>query len=298
MSRSRKAGVEDAVVAFMAQFARYLIAAGVPIKRFEAISRLGYYLAASEEAKFGNRRVNQSAVAAMTGLTRVQVRRFAKQRQPVPNEARDRIDSVLEGWTTDPAFLDLSSGPKPLRQTGSGVTFATLVKAYGGDVPARAILRELERHDLVSIDERVVSLKASAASKRAAEYRLRTIARALADLVGIESRANIVTSRVRAVQLEALYPTAGSKGRILLEKRASEGMKAFLKGFEAAAEAAAATSPPTRRRSYDRSKAKLVLIMEEPISKTGKRKGEAGGIKKNSKESAAQSSFQHSSSDG
>src|SRR5688572_22924849 len=107
MARSvetRNDAVEATLVEFMTEFARHLVAAGIPSARFCGIARVAYFAAATEHARFSNDRLNQSAVAAMTGLTRSQVRRFAKQSSPSAPSSRDRLGVLIDGWSTDASF--------------------------------------------------------------------------------------------------------------------------------------------------------------------------------------------------
>lgn len=244
----------------MAEFAKFLISAGITSKRFSAITRVAYFLAASDQARFANDRLNQSTVAAMTGLTRAQVRGFAKQPRPVANPPRDRIDVVIEAWTTDPTFTDAGLAPIPLRLTGGGKNFGMLARRYGGDLPPRALLRELQRHGLVSVQGGVVSLKQAVAQK-GAEYRLRGLARAMAEL--IRNGADGSGSRLRTVHQEVTYPASDEKGQLLMQKRASEGLRTYLSGLQTAGTAVAAASPPPRKRKGKVSRARILLITED-----------------------------------
>lgn len=262
MSRTRRAAIETDVISFMSEFARFLIAAGITSKRYAAMSRLAYFMAASNHARFGNDRINQSAVAAMTGLTRAQVRGFAKQVRPLPNQTSDRVDIVIEGWTADPTFTDSDSSPKALRLSGGGNSFLALARLYGGDLPARSLLRELQRHGLVSVRDGFVSLRRSAVKNRA-EFRLRFISKIMAELIRNETRDLEANSRMRAVQLEARYPTAGEKGRLLMQKRTNEGVRTFLSGLQAAGASVAAASPLPKGRKSKVSRVRLVLITED-----------------------------------
>src|SRR5688572_27036192 len=95
-TRAPRQAVEEAVAELLSELARYLVAAGVPFPRFAGISRFAFFTAASQSAKFGNDRLNQSAIAAMTGLTRVQVREFAKQLTPELPHTKDRLEDVID----------------------------------------------------------------------------------------------------------------------------------------------------------------------------------------------------------
>ncbi|KQU81098.1 hypothetical protein ASE08_12615 [Rhizobacter sp. Root16D2] len=56
----------------------------------------------------------------------------------------NRAARVLTGWIRDADYLDPSGEPLPVQFDGER-SFATLVKRYSGDMPARAVLDELLR---------------------------------------------------------------------------------------------------------------------------------------------------------
>lgn len=261
-SRGRKLSAESDVAGFMAEFAKYLIEAGISNQRFSAIARLAYFIAASDQARFGNERLNQSAVAAMTGLTRVQVREFAKQDRPQPSETRDRLESLIEGWMTDPSFTDARFEPRSLRATGGGKGFPALAGKYGGDVPARSLLRELQRHKLVSVRGGVVSLNRLASRSRH-EYRLRLVSKVMAELIKDSGSEKVATAPIRGINLEVRYPAPSDKGRLLMQKRAEEGLHNFLAGLQTAGLAASTSSPPPAGRRGRVTRARLVLVTED-----------------------------------
>jgi hypothetical protein len=265
MARASTPGIrpiDSNVVEFLSGFARNLIAAGITLPRFDGIARLAFFNAASTKAKFGNNRLNHSAVAAMTGLTRLQVRQFAKQADPPLTSKRDRIDNVVDGWSSDGAFITHNNLPRRLRLTGSGNTFGALVRKYGGDVPPRSMLRELERQGYVTLGETYVSLKRGATQTRD-EARLRRISRALADLLGANEAGAASPSPLRTLALEVSYPASSDRGRAHLQRRAAEGLKVFLAGLQAAGVAASLESPPGRRQKGRVTRSRVVLVTEE-----------------------------------
>lgn len=259
--RRKKPGIESDAVQFMTEFARYLIEAGVSSRRFERIVRMGYFLAASRAARFSNKRINQSAVAAMTGLTRVQVRQFAKQARAMPISVQDRLDQLIEGWTTDAAFLKASSLPRRLRLGGQGRNFPALVRRYGGDVPPRSILRELQRHGLVTVRGGYVSL-ATGKSLGKAEYRLNLISRSLARLLDNAECASAPVP-LKAINLEVSFPAPSDVGKVLLHKRAEDGLRVFLSGVREMACATARGSKTLKGKKLKVARARVVLITEE-----------------------------------
>jgi hypothetical protein len=270
-----KRAAEASVVEFLSEFARYLVAAGITTTRFGDLARLAYFNAASTEARFDNQRLNQSAVAAMTGLTRVQVRRFARQTNPEPPRTRDRLQNLMDAWSTDPSYCTSAFNPKSLRVTGSGRTFRSLVRKYGGDVPPGALLRELQRHGYVKLAEGRVTLHRSAAQSRE-EQRVRRTARMLEELVRSNTREVGASSPPRTFNMEVAFPAASEKGRLILHRRVADSLRALLSGVQTAGTAAALDAPlPGAIRSRV-TRARIALIMEDFESKTkrtSRRKG-------------------------
>lgn len=256
----REQKVDRALIDFMSELAQYLIAAGVGSARFSSIVRLAFFQAASAHAKFTNDRLNQSAVAAMTGLTRMQVRAFARQTAPLPSEIRERLDHLIEGWTTDPRFATKDYLPRRLRVGGRGNSFGALAKVYGSDVPARSLLRELQRHGYVTLRDGYISLKRKA-HETGDEARVRRISQALRDLLRATDGA--VCTTVRAVTAEATYPATSEKGRQLLQRVTSERLREFMAGIEAAGAAAASESPPGSGQKGKQTRARIALITED-----------------------------------
>jgi hypothetical protein len=261
-TRIGKRAVDESVEAFLSELARYLVAAGITNSRFTGISQVAFFRAASDQARFGNERLNQSAVAAMTGLTRLQVRQFAKQARPSPTKTRDRLENVIEGWTQDPTFTTPDRSPRQLRVIGKGRTFEALVRRYGGDVPARSLLRELQRQGYVSQRDGRVSLTRVASETRD-ETRLRRTSRALIELLKASEGLVGAQSLPRALNMEVTYPATSDKGRVLLNRRTAENMRTFMTGVHAAGLAAATDSPPSAKQKGTVTRTRVVLISEE-----------------------------------
>lgn len=260
--RKRGCSTDSEVAAFMSEFAKFLISAGINNRRFAAIARLAYFQAAAAQARFGNERLNQSAVAAMTGLTRPQVRRFAKQTPAALPSPSDRVERVVEGWSTDPAFSTSRLTPRRLRMSGRGQTFGALARKYGGDLTPRSLLRELERHGYVTMRDGYLSLKRVATRGRE-ECRLRLITKALTELISAPGDQKALRAPMRAVNLEITYPGSSEKGRLFLQKRAQEGLVNFLQGLQVVGTATAIESPPSKGGDKRSTRARLVLITED-----------------------------------
>src|SRR4051812_1052192 len=90
----------------LTELAGVLMLAGVSATEFEAAAKMGFIQAAGRVAKLRNSRVNRSAVATMTGLSRVEVKRLMESGpHAASGRARQRALRVLDGWQIDPRFV-------------------------------------------------------------------------------------------------------------------------------------------------------------------------------------------------
>lgn len=135
---------------FMLPIAKFLLRNGIGYREFSEISKLAFVQVASEEYGIRGRRTNMSRVAVMTGLNRKEVR---KVRDRLDNEDWDLDPSlskpvnVLSEWFTSPAYLTPKGSPRwlPFEAHGNNLSFTSLVRSVGGDVPPGAMLKELKR---------------------------------------------------------------------------------------------------------------------------------------------------------
>jgi hypothetical protein len=264
--RLHKATVETELTELMTELARYLLSAGISSSRFGEISRVAYFRAASLKGRFGNNRVNKSAIAAMTGLTRSQVRTYSREgtSEMVLGNKPDRIENVVIGWMRDPAYCTSNYKPKKLRIAGRNSSFSTLVRKYGGDVPARSILRELVRTKQVKVDGPRASLQLKGVSTPGVA-RLKHLAESLATLLHVESDRSDLPNSFLALGGEIETPATSAIGRILLDRRSVGSLRSLLSSLQAAGDAAAVESPPGQKRR-DRAIRTRVLILREELA--------------------------------
>jgi hypothetical protein len=127
---------------------RLLLRNGVPYKSFADMAKWVYVDLASAEFGIEGRKQSDSRVSVITGLSRKEVRRVGLLPNPVNDESVARFNRaarVISGWVRDKEFHDSSNRPASLPVEGESRSFSSLVQRYSGDVPARAILDELER---------------------------------------------------------------------------------------------------------------------------------------------------------
>lgn len=145
-----------AILLVLRPITRALLRAGIGYREFSEIAKTAFVETATKDYGLRGRPTNISRVAVMTGLTRKEVRRIRNksdaQEETVVLKTTP-VSQILHRWYTDDEFLDESGQPRPLRFEGDGVTFTTLVRKYGGDVPPGAMRTELKRIDALSIED-------------------------------------------------------------------------------------------------------------------------------------------------
>ncbi|MDO6823004.1 DUF6502 family protein [Marinobacter sp. 1_MG-2023] len=148
--------LHQALFRILRPLARLLLRNGIPFGEFSELVKRAYVEAALDDFADGRRKPTDSRAAVMTGLTRKEVK---KQREVLAGEhtgARDKLHAnrasrVVSGWVHDTAFQAADGEPAMLAFDGP-VSFSELVKQYSGDMPPRAVLDELLRVGVVSVD--------------------------------------------------------------------------------------------------------------------------------------------------
>lgn len=131
---------------------RILLRNGVIWKEFAELAKSVYVEMAGKDYGIAGRQTNASRVSILTGLTRREVK---KQRDLIAagGAGPDRMSNItrlLSGWYQDPDYLDDDGQPASLARDGDGVSFESLHRAYGGDIPAVAMLKELVKVGVVA----------------------------------------------------------------------------------------------------------------------------------------------------
>jgi len=120
---------------------RILLRLGISWKEFAEIAKLVFVEIAREDYGVHGRPTNASRVALMTGLSRREVGEIRKRldgETPMAIEPKSRISRVLTGWHKDPEFSD-DGRPRELDEA----EFRRLTHRYAGDIPDRAITKEM-----------------------------------------------------------------------------------------------------------------------------------------------------------
>jgi Family of unknown function (DUF6502) len=248
------------LVDFLSEFARYLLDAGVSISEFEVAAQLAFLRAASSEARFGNSKINQSAVAAMTGLTRTQVRLLMRTSARSVLRRGGRTEQLVSGWLTDPAFTTSAGNARVLPLVGRQRSFAALAKKYGGDVTPRTLRAEMQRRGYIEFDGDKVSLSRMA-KRTKANSQLSQLAIALARVIK-RNQPEKGSLSLKFFTAQASYESPVAAGKILLQRRINQGLKAFATDMESAGSAIAKASR-RKRNPIRMSRTTFLLVSQD-----------------------------------
>lgn len=138
--------VANAVLRLMQPLARMMLRFGINCREFDQLARRAFVAVASEEYGIRGRPANTSRIAALTGISRKEVRRL-RQEPPhdfeMPLSKRNHAAEILHNWHTDPQFLGDDGQPLALPYRGAEPSFTSLVRQVGRDLSAAVARREL-----------------------------------------------------------------------------------------------------------------------------------------------------------
>ena len=194
MSDAVRATLAAAIRRLLRPLVRILLRNGVPFGVFSDHAKQVYVEVAEQEFTLPGRKPSVSRVSVLTGLTRKEVSRLQREGDAAaaPVERYNRAARVISAWVREPRFHDASGRPASLpfepesqAQEAGASSFSELVRLYGGDVPARAVLDELLRVEAVERTRRGnLRLRARAYLPRTGEEeKLAILGTDVADLV-------------------------------------------------------------------------------------------------------------------
>ncbi len=137
---------------------RILIRNGVTAPEAGELLRQVYVDAAgNEEFQLPGRRLSDTRVAILTGLSRKEVHRLRDSTDKNRLTTNlSRVGRVISGWNQDPEFTGPYGLPLPIPfeddPSVDAPSFTELVRRYSGDMAPRAMLDELLRTGLAEID--------------------------------------------------------------------------------------------------------------------------------------------------
>ncbi len=139
--------------------ARVLLRYNVSAQEAEQLLRRAFVDVAARDHGLRGRPTSKSRIASLTGLSRKEVALLLEQSTDLTSDRAtpNRAIRVVSAWLREPAY-QAGDGPAALPLSGEGQTFESLVIRYSGDVPYRALLRDLERTGVVALRDGTVHL--------------------------------------------------------------------------------------------------------------------------------------------
>jgi hypothetical protein len=172
MKQPKEDATEMALAALLDVLASMLIPLEVTPTRLAQIARVSFVKATAKEARRrSSGRPHLARIAAMTGLSRAEVKRVVsanyKPASPEP-ENLPRALRVQRAWRVSKGY-SRAGRELALKITGPFPSFETLCREYSGDIPYRVILTELERRKRVRLlrNRTWISIAKSARSQKA-----------------------------------------------------------------------------------------------------------------------------------
>ena len=138
----------NAILTVLRPLARVLLRNGGTYKDFAELAKWIFVDVAREDFTLPGRKQSASRISVVTGLTRKEVARQLDIESPddsALSRQYNRAARVIAGWRRDPEFQDADGRPGALSLSDQSPGFTDLVRKYSGDMPARAVLDELER---------------------------------------------------------------------------------------------------------------------------------------------------------
>ena len=248
--------------AMLAELAEPLMQAGITPRLFGELAARAFVKAACKASKLRNGRINQSRVAVLTGLSRVEVRNLMRGPRNAKRHFQPRTRRVIDGWLSDPRYTVSPGVPRPLPINTSAISFSALVRKYAGDVPHHAVLEELRRLKLVREKHEHIRLTTPTTSKsRTLGKSLGAVLALLSDGVALSANRGEGTTRgVHRLTLKA----KDTRQSIALYERALSSAMSFVSGLD---QSLRAVPPRNLKRRGSQVTVSVLVRLKEPDAK-------------------------------
>jgi len=157
MAENEQSKILSAFQLVLRPVVKILLRYGIGYNEFAEIVKTAFVDVSTTEFGIRGRPTNISRVAVMTGLTRKEVRRLRTKIESGECSVTVKstpITEILHRWHADSEFLDSDGRPATLAFSGERGSFSSLVRKYGGDVPAGAMRTELKRVGSIGEDKK------------------------------------------------------------------------------------------------------------------------------------------------
>ncbi len=226
--------LQKAVTRVLSPLVRLLLRHGVSHAEFATWAKQAYVIEASSHFHIDKKKPTVSRIAIVTGINRKEVKRIIDLPAEVePGVAKhNRAVRVVTGWLQDATFQDRLGKPLILTYGDVDCSFNRLVKLYGGDVPARALLDELVRVGTVKmVDSQIELVSQGYVPHESEEAMLDVFATSARDLLTTLDH-NISGDGKRRLQMSVAYDDVTEEGLNLFRKISAEKALRLLRDLD------------------------------------------------------------------
>lgn len=226
--------LQKAVTKVLSPLVRLLLRHGVSHAEFANWAKQAYITEASEHFGMDGKPPTVSRMAIMTGINRKEVKRIRELPSEVDTGVgkHHRAVRVVTGWLQDQEFQNSRGKPRMLRYGEPKDSFNQLVKRYGGDVPARAMLDELERVGTVEHLNGKVSLRHKGYVPHQSESALLDIFATSASDLLTTLEHNLHKTDQRRLQMSVAYDDVTTAGMEDFRQLSAEKGMSLLKALD------------------------------------------------------------------
>jgi len=238
--------LQKAVTRVLSPLARLLLRHGVSHAEFVSWAKQAYVKEATEHFGIDGKTPTVSRTSIVTGINRKEVKRILD----LPDDVKAGINKhnravrVVTGWLQDDQFHNKGGEPASLTYGDNDDSFNLLVKQYGGDVPARALLDELVRVGTVELNDNKVKLVTKGyVPHESEEAMLDVFATSATDLLNTLDH-NISGEEKRRLQMSVAYDNISSEALAEFKKLSADKALKLLREFDKTLATHEKTNPP------------------------------------------------------
>lgn len=200
--------IDDLISNIVHSIAKILVSMGYSSARLNELTKSAFVIAAQTAIQTSKSRPSIARIAALTGLTRLEVSRLLKPMKagaPGTTQQSSRVGRVAGGWVSDRKFSHGGGVPRRLRLQGTKGSFSALVRQYSGDIPTRAMLAEMTRLGMVRVegDGQIVLVRGNIATSRQTLEALKAVVPWVRFLASAraEQRSQNLTTRTDTIEM-------------------------------------------------------------------------------------------------
>ena len=262
--------LQKAVTRVLSPLARLLLRHGVSHAEFVSWAKQAYVKEATEHFGIDGKTPTVSRTSIVTGINRKEVKRILDLPDDVQAgiNKHNRAVRVVTGWLQDDQFQKPNGQPAILTYGDNNDSFNQLVRQYGGDVPARALLDELVHVGTVQLEDSQVALVTEGyVPHESEEAMLDVFATSATDLLNTLDH-NISGEDKRRLQMSVAYDNISAEALAAFKKLSADKALKLLREFDKTLATQEKNNPPAKGEARYRTGLGIYFI-EDDIDDVG-----------------------------